>query len=93
MSAGYAVRDNADAQRFELETEAGTAYIAYRQTGGVLSLDHTDVPEALAGRGVGSALVKGTLDLIGSRKQRVAVHCSFVAKYLERHPEYRELLA
>jgi predicted GNAT family acetyltransferase len=93
MSRGEAVRDNVQAQRFELQTEAGTAYITYRVTGGVVSLDHTEVPEALAGRGIGSALVKGTLDLVGSRKQKIVANCSFVAKYIERHPDYGELLA
>ncbi len=92
MSTADEVRDNPEAQRFELRTEAGTAYISYRETGGVLSLDHTEVPEALAGRGVGSALVKGALDLIGSRKQKIVANCSFVAKYIERHPEYGSLL-
>ena len=93
MTSADAVRDNEDAQRFELSTEAGTAFIRYRSTGGVLSLDHTEVPEALAGRGIGSALVKGALDLIGSRKQKIVANCEFVAKYIERHPEYRRLLA
>ena len=93
MSTPAEVRDNPEAQRFELRAEAGTAFIAYRQTGGVLSLDHTEVPEALGGRGIGSAVVKGALDLIGSRKQKIVANCSFVAKYIERHPEYRALLA
>lgn len=92
MSGTNAVRDNAEAQRFELATDAGTAFISYRSTGGVLSLDHTEVPEALAGRGIGSTLVKGALDLIGSRKQKIVASCEFVARYIERHPEYRRLL-
>lgn len=93
MSAGNQVRDNPSTQRFELATEAGVAYVSYRVTGGVVSLDHTEVPDALTGRGIGATLVKGTLELIGSRKQQVIANCPFVARYIERHPEYRGILA
>jgi uncharacterized protein len=87
------VRDNADEQRFELKIEDATAFLAYRREGEALSLDHTEVPEHLSGRGVGSALVEGTLKLIRSRGLRVIARCTFVAAYIERHPEYRSMLA
>ncbi len=92
MSMTSEVRDNEALRRFELETDAGTAYITYSKAGSALSLNHTDVPDALSGRGIGSALVKGTLELIGARKQKVLPQCSFVAAYLERHPEYQALV-
>jgi|ADGO01.1.fsa_nt_gi predicted GNAT family acetyltransferase len=92
MSATYEVRNNETLQRFELETDAGTAFIAYSMDGDAVSLDHTEVPDALAGRGIGSALVKGTLELIAARKQKIVPRCSFVAAYLQRHPEYQSLV-
>jgi predicted GNAT family acetyltransferase len=92
MSTTNEVRDNEALQRFELETDEGTAYITYSKAGGSVSLNHTDVPNALSGRGIGSALVKGALELIGARKQKIVPRCSFVAAYLERHPEYQALV-
>ena len=86
------VHDNASRSRFELTTDKGTAFIAYRQTGDVLSLDHTEVPESMSGQGIGSAIVKGALDLIRQRGQKIVAECSFVARYLEKNPGERELV-
>lgn len=86
------VRDNAADERFELKTEQATAFIAYHLEGDIVSLDHTEVPSVLGGKGVGSALVKGTLDILRERGQKLIPRCPFVAAYIERHPEYRALL-
>ena len=86
------VIDNAAKAQFELHTEGASAIIAYTRTGDIFSLDHTEVPDALAGRGIGSAIVKGTLDLLQARNQKIRVRCSFIAKYIEKHPEYRDLI-
>lgn len=85
------VHDNLSQSRFELTTDKGTAFIAYRQTGDVLTLDHTEVPESMSGQGIGSALVKGALDLIRQRGQKLVAQCSFVARYLEKNPQEKEL--
>ncbi len=86
------VIDNAQESRFELHTDGATAIIGYSRDGDIISLDHTEVPDALAGRGIGSAIVKGALDSLKARNQKIRVRCSFIAKYIEKHPEYRELL-
>ncbi|MFO7304091.1 MAG: GNAT family N-acetyltransferase [Gammaproteobacteria bacterium] len=57
MNAEHDVRDNPPAQRFELVTDAGTAYVSYRVRDGIVMLDHTEVPAALRGRGIGTVLV------------------------------------
>lgn len=89
----YEVQDNATDGQFEVRTDGGTAFIAYHREGDAISLDHTEVPPALEGRGIGSALVKGTLDLARKRGDKILPRCSFVAAYIERHPEYRDLIA
>lgn len=87
------VQDNAARRRFELQVEGGTAFIDYRLDGDVVNVIHTEVPTALEGRGIGSTLVKGALALIRSRGQKLISHCSFITAYIERHPEYHDLLA
>jgi hypothetical protein len=58
----------------------------------VITLVHTEVPPALEGKGIGSALVRGVLDLVRGRGLKVVATCPFVAAYMGRHPEYNDLL-
>jgi len=87
------VRDHRSANRFELDTEAGPAFIDYRREGSVVVMTHAEVPAALNGRGIGSQLVKGALDLVQADGEKVVPQCPFVAVYIKRHPEYQPLLA
>jgi uncharacterized protein len=88
------VRDNPAIGRFEMASGGAVAFIAYERTGdGQIALLHTEVPEALSGQGVGSKLVRGTLDAVRAEGLKVVPRCEFVAAYVERHPEYRDLLA
>jgi predicted GNAT family acetyltransferase len=87
------VRDNAAQRRFELEVEGHAAYLYYRLEPGVITLVHTEVPEALGGRGVGSTLVRGALEAIRAKGLKVVAKCPFVAGYMGKHPEFNDLLA
>ena len=87
------VKDNPAASRFETGGGDGTAFVEYRRAGDRIALLHTDVPEALSGKGVGSNLVSGTLDAVRAEGLKVVPRCEFVAAYVARHPEYRDLLA
>jgi predicted GNAT family acetyltransferase len=88
-----AVRDNAALGRFELDFDGGQGVVTYRRAGQVVTLLHAEVPPVLAGRGHGSALVRATLEHLRAEGARIVPLCSFVARYIERHPEYRTLLA
>lgn len=88
-----AVVDNDAARRFELTVDNTTAFIDYRLSGQRIVLVHTDVPSELQGKGVGSALVRGALDLAVQRGHEVVPLCPFVASYLKRHPEYLGLVS
>jgi len=87
-----AVRDNADRHRFELDLDGHTAFSEYRRDGKVLTIMHTEVPKALEGRGIGSSLVRGMLDLVRAQGLKVVPRCPFVKAYIERHAEYADLL-
>jgi hypothetical protein len=87
------VTDNESRRRFELEEEGETAFVTYVLDGEAMTLAHTIVPEAVEGRGVGSRLVRGALDSVRERGLKVVPQCSFVRGYIERHPEYRDLVA
>ena len=80
-------------RRYEMLVGDAVAFINYRREGKVVSLTHAEVPAALNGRGLGSALVRGTLEQIKAAGEQVRPLCSFVAAYMDRHPEYEALRA
>jgi uncharacterized protein len=86
------VRDNAALNRFELDVEGGMAVAYYRAAPGRITITHTEVPTALRGRGIGSVLVRGALDLARTQGLKIASRCPFVSAYLGKHPEYNDLV-
>lgn len=92
MSGGVEVVQNPERHRFEAEVDGGLAVLDYRSEDGRLILDHTGVPEAAEGKGVGSALARAALEHARVEGLRVTVHCPFVRSWLRRHPEYHDLL-
>lgn len=71
-----------------------TAVLSYQEAGpGVLDFQHTEVPEAVQGQGVGEELVRQALDDVRERGLEVIPTCPFVAAFIRRHREYRDLVA
>jgi predicted GNAT family acetyltransferase len=93
MSVPETVTDNVARSRFELGADGASGFIDYRRSGSTLFLNHAEVPAALGGHGVGTLLVRGTLDLIRSRGERMVPVCPFVKAVVRRHPAYAELSA
>ena len=87
-----AIRDNRAEQEFELEIDGHRALAAYQLEGDRIVFTHTKVPHAIEGRGVGSKLIRAALDSARDQHLKVVPQCPFVATYIERHPEYRDLL-
>jgi hypothetical protein len=88
-----AVRDNKALHRYELDAEGEVAFANYRLTPQAVVITHTETPRALRGRGIASELVKGALQIIRADGQKVIAGCGFVVDYLDKHPEYRDLVA
>lgn len=78
--------------RFELERDGHVAYLAYNLAGKVLQLIHTEVPEALRGKGMASTLAQSAFEWAREHEVKVDVICPAVAAYLRRHPEYSDLV-
>ena len=87
------VRDNTERDRFELDADGHIAFSKYKRADGVLTILHTEVPKALEGRGIGSELIRGILDIARGQGLKVIAVCPFAKAYIERHPEYADLLA
>ena len=87
------VIDNRAEYEFELDVDGLRAIAAYQLEGDTIVFTHTLVPRKLEGRGVGSKLIRGALDSARDRGLKVIPQCPFVKAYIERHAEYRDLLA
>ena len=84
------VNNNEAESRYEVHVDGALAgFLEYRTVGDVLALVHTEVDEAYAGQGLGAQLAKFALDDAQARDVKISPICPFVAKYIDKHPEYR----
>jgi len=81
------VVDNSDANRFEIAVDGHTAELTYRRHGERLVLVHTEVPDALEGRGIGGELVRAAVDLAAENRLTVVPICPFANSWLHDHPD------
>ena len=85
---------NDDGHRYELQVDAQVvAFTEFRVRPNYLVMVHTETDPVFEGRGYGSALVKGLLADVQARGEKIKAECPFVAGYIQRHPEYGDLLA
>lgn len=88
------VADNPGQHRYEARVDGEVAgHVFYQARPDRLVLLHTEIAEEFEGHGVGGQLVAGTLQDIRERGLRVTALCPFAAAYIERHPEYADLVA
>jgi predicted GNAT family acetyltransferase len=81
------VEHNGPERRFEIRVGEATAVLDYEVAGGALIATHTEVPPALRGRGLAELLVRAMLAWAGEAGLRVEPRCSYVAAFMEKHPE------
>jgi uncharacterized protein len=88
----YLVINNRHKHRFETTVDGHIAFLNYNQVGRSITFIHTEVPEELGGRGVGSALAKAGLNYAREEGLQVIPRCEFAASYIEKHPEFADLV-
>ncbi len=88
------VRNNATEHRYELVDDSGEriGLIDYKLRPGVVDLWHTEVDPQHGGQGYGQLLVRSALDDVRAQGLKVRPTCPFVKKYVERHPDYADLV-
>ncbi len=85
MTAPVAHRPEKD--RFEVTVDGRAGHLAYMVHGEVMTIVHTEVDPALAGRGLASALVQAALDHARANGLKVRPAYEYAASYMSRHPE------
>lgn len=83
---------NAQTHRFEAVVDGLTAFAEYRLEPGVLILPHTVVPPELGGRGIAGALAEAALGYARAQGLAVKPTCPFIASYIGKHPEWRDIV-
>jgi predicted GNAT family acetyltransferase len=87
------VVDVPEAGRYELRLDGRLIGLAaYRRRNGRIAFTHTEVDESCEGRGFGSRLVAAAFDDARRAGLTVVPLCPFVAHYIEKHPEYGDLV-
>lgn len=86
------VINNPARQQFQLSVDGEAASLEYRIYDGTLVLMHTEVPEKLGGRGIGSALADFSFRYARENHLPVKVYCPFVAAWVKKHAEVQDLI-
>ncbi|GAB48477.1 GNAT family N-acetyltransferase [Mobilicoccus pelagius] len=87
------VSRNDDRNRYEAYLEGALAGFAeFRRGDGTIEFPHTVTEPEFGGRGVASALARTSLDEAREQGLRVIPSCSFYAGWIEKHPDYAELV-
>ena len=87
------IRDAPDAHRYEIAVDGEVAgFAVYQRRGGRTYFVHTEIDTRFEGRGLGSTLAKAALDAERDRGEPIIPLCPFIRRYIERHPEYADLV-
>ena len=88
-----AARDVADRDRFEIDVDGAVAgFLQYRRRPGTIAFLHTEIDTEHEGEGLGGILASAALVAARREDLRVLPFCPFVRSYIERHPEYLDLV-
>jgi len=87
------VRNNTARHRFELDVGDGQTAVAYYQLSrDVITFTHTEVPQQLWDRGIGSKVARGAFEYARTQGLKVVAKCPFMSAYVVKHPEFGDHL-
>lgn len=80
-------------QRYEIAVAGELAgFVDYRGQGASVALVHTEVLPQFEGRGLAGRLAQFVLDDLRRQGAKVVPTCSYIATYIERHPQLQDLV-
>ena len=87
------VTDNPDKARFEIVADGELAGFAqYQLRDGVIAFTHTQTDDRFRGHGLGSRLVRESLDEARARHLVVLPYCLYTRSWITEHREYADLV-
>ncbi|WP_370246805.1 GNAT family N-acetyltransferase [Nocardioides sp.] len=91
------VRENPEQARFDVlvdgELAGFTEYHPHPADAGVRVFPHTEVFPDFEGRGLSKPLIREALDATRAAGLRVVPQCPAVARFIEKNPDYADLVA
>ena len=88
------MHDVPEADRYEIrDGDRLLGLAAYQRRGETVVFTHTEIDPEAEGSGLGGKLVRAALDDVRGKGATVVPQCSFVRGWIERHPEYGDLVA
>lgn len=79
--------------RYVLQLDGHEAVMTYSRLGAAsIIIDHTEVPEALKGRGAGRALVQRGVEDARTEGRKIVPLCPFAKAQIARHPDWQDVL-
>lgn len=86
--------ENDSRGRYFLRADSGaTAEMTFSKAGAhQIIIDHTDVPDAFRGQGIGLRLVERAVEDARARGKTIIPLCPFARAQFQRHPEWRDVL-
>lgn len=89
----YEIRHNPDEYRFEAISNLEiVGVVNYYKENNIINVTHTGVKREYEGLGIAGALTKAILSYITKNNLKVNPLCSYTKTYIDRHPEYNNLL-
>ncbi len=92
MPISYTLVRNEISNQYEFDLGNEKAILKYIPDGSVLTLVHTGVPEDRENQGIAHDLVQQSLDDIRQRQEKIIPLCPFVTSFIERNPQYEDLI-
>jgi uncharacterized protein len=89
---GYKVAHLTADNRFEVDLGKEKAILIYMIKAGLFVLLHTEVPPAFEGQGIAAQMARAALKYAKKEGFKVRSYCSYTTWYIEKHPEYQDLL-
>jgi predicted GNAT family acetyltransferase len=88
------LRDNRTKSRYEIRVDGELAgFVKYRDEGDRQVFLETQVDPLHRGEGLGQQLAEASLRGARAQGRKVEPRCEFIADYIGRHPQHRDLLA
>jgi len=89
----YEVQHDLAGQRFSARVHGCVALLEYQVRRRRMVITHTEVPEAIEGRGIAGELTRVALRWARANRYKVVPACAYAEAFFERHVEYQDLLA
>ena len=87
-------QDGCPGGAYRLTLRGHAAEMTYSRAGeSLIIIDHTAVPEALRGRGIGEKLVARAVEDARAAGLKIIPLCPFAAEQFRRHPEFGDVLS